>query len=331
MTEERLSTVGGLRRPALVNLRRRALANAQLVSMRVIGVALFVWACFAVSGFATTNNFKALLSSVALVGIVTVGMALITLSGNFFMLSMGATVAVATILFASLLELGLLPALLLTVACGGVIGLLQGVAVGGMGADPIIATIAAASIILGIGELASGGLTVVGQGDASLIGEGSIFGVLPVQALFFFVLVAVMHLLVERTRFGRELRLVGANRDAATVAGVRVRRSIVLAYVLAAGCAALAGALLSAESGQGQLRLGADTDFDAIAAVLVGGVAVTGGRGTVADAAFGALFIALVTNILLIEGYAFDIQLLVKGAILLAAIALSAYLTRRRT
>lgn len=310
--------------------RARGRLDLQFVGIRVIALLLLLYAALAVDGFATRENVNAWLSSVALVGVAAVGMALITIGGQVFMLSMGATAAVSTLLFATFLQFGAVPALLLTTACGLVIGLLQGYATGVRGSDPIITTIAAASIILGIGQLGSGGRTVVGDGDASWIGEGSVLGVLPVQALFFFAVAILLQYVLTRTRFGRELRLCGSNRDAAYAAGVRVPRTIVIAYGLAAACAALSGALLGAENGQGTLQAGLQLDFDAIGAVVVGGILVTGGRGTVLDAAFGALFIALVGNILLVQGYDFDVQLLVKGLILVAAIALAAFLGRRR-
>ena len=125
---------------------------------------LLLWGWATIDNFLSTANVNAILYSVAAVGIAAVGMAFITLSGNLFMLSMGATAAVSTIIFASTLHLGLPATPALVVIFGAIVGLFQGVVVGWAGANPIIATIAISSIIMGAGALYSGGLTIVGQG-----------------------------------------------------------------------------------------------------------------------------------------------------------------------
>lgn len=286
--------------------------------------ALFaLWATFAVPGFSSSANVSAIMYSTSAVGIAAVGMALITLSGNLFMLSMGATAAVSTILFASFLHFGLLASVILVVLIGGLFGLAQGIAVGLFRTNPIITTIAMASTITGAGSFYSGGLTVVGQGDASWLGVGRTLG-LPNQILLFLLAAIVLGFIVERTRFGRELRLIGLNPKAAGFTGLRVGRTLVLAYMLAAMAAAFAGALYGSQAAQGNLKLGAGLDFDAIAAVLVGGVAIKGGQGRVLDAAIGAVFLAMISNILLLKGLSLEIQLIVKGLVVIGSVILGA-------
>ena len=129
---------------------------------------------------------------------------------------------------------------------------------------------------------------------------------------------------LQRTRFGRELRLIGLNRTTATLSGIRIGRTLVLSFVFAGFAAALAGCLFASQATQGNLKLGAGLDFDAIAAVLVGGVSIRGGHGRIIDAAFGALFLAIVSNILLVKGLSFEIQLMVKGLVVIFAVILGA-------
>lgn len=296
----------------------------QANAVKLVTVLLLLWGWATIDNFLSTANVNAILYSVAAVGIAAVGMAFITLSGNLFMLSMGATAAVSTIIFASTLHLGLPATLALVVVFGAIVGLLQGVVVGWAGANPIIATIATSSIIMGAGALYSGGLTIVGQGDASWLGVGTFAGLVPNQIVLFLVVALLAEVIVERTRFGRELRLIGMNPSAASVAGLRVQRTLTLAFLAAGTAAAVAGALFASQAAQGNLRLGGGLDFDAIAAVLVGGVAIKGGRGRMMDAAFGALFLAVVSNILLVKGLAFEIQLAVKGLVVVAAVILGA-------
>ena len=299
---------------------QRLQANA----VRLATVLLILSASLAMPGFASSSNLAAIMYSMAAVGIAAVGMALITLSGNLFMLSMGATAAVSTIMFASFLYLGLFPAVLIVLACGALLGLIQGIVVGYAKANPIISSIAMASIITGFGSLYSGGLTIVGDGDASWLAIGNVFFNIPNQVVLFVLFTVLMSFIVDRTRFGRELRLTGLNPVAAEFAGMRVGRALMLAYVFAAASAAFAGALYASQAAQGNLRLGAGLDFDAIAAVLVGGIAIKGGRGRIMDAAVGAVFLSVISNILLIAGLPLEIQLIVKGLVVIASVMLGA-------
>jgi len=314
----------------LAALEMKSLGAALLSPERVQSTAVWIgtillaiWASAAVPGFASSANISAIMYSTSAVGIAAVGMAFITLSGNLFMLSMGATAAVSTIVFASFLHLGLLPSIVVVVLVGALFGLAQGIAVGVFKTNPIITTIAMASIITGAGSFYSGGLTIVGQGDASWLGIGRMAGI-PNQIVLFLLAALVFSFIVERTRFGRELRLIGLNPKAAHFTGLRVGRTLVIAYVLAAAAAAFAGALYGSQAAQGNLKLGAGLDFDAIAAVLVGGVAIKGGQGRILDAAIGAVFLAIITNILLLKGLSLEIQLIVKGLVVIASVILGA-------
>ena len=296
----------------------------QANAVRVAIVLLAAWAALAVPGFATPANVSSIMYATAAIGIAAVGMSLITLSGNLFMLSMGATTAVSTVIFASTLHFGLPSSIFIVVVAGLLVGLAQGVVVAVAKANPIIATIAASSIIMGFGAYWSGGLTVVGHGDASWLAVGAILPGVPNQIVIFCVFALVVHLAFERTRLGHELRLVGLNPRAGEYAWLRARAAVIVAYTTAAAAAALAGALYGSQAAQGNLTLGFGIDFDAIAAVLVGGVSIKGGRGFVIDAAVGAVFLALISNILLLKGLSLELQLLIKGLVVIGSVVLGA-------
>jgi ribose transport system permease protein len=289
---------------------------------------LVVVACFVVPHFVEFGNLQSIMYSVAAVGIGAIGMAMITLSGNLFMLSMGATAAVSTVMFASLIQLGLLPAVLLVMIAGLAIGLVQGALIGAAETNPIITTIATSSIIIGLGVLWTGGLTVVGKGDASWLGFGRVFGILPNQILILLIFAAVAGFVVQRTRIGREIRLIGMQRDVARVAGLRLTRATLVCYGFAGAAAALAGTLIASSSAQGNLTYGIDLDFNAIAAVLVGGISIRGGRGRISDAVTGAIFLSIVGNVLLVSGVSYDYQLVVKGAVVLGSVVLGVLVSR---
>lgn len=298
--------------------------RVQATAVKLVTIGLLIWGWASIDNFLSATNINAIMYSMGAVGIAAVGMAFITLSGNLFMLSMGATAAISTVLFATILHIGLPATVIIVMLLGAAIGLIQGVVVGIAGANPIIATIAISSIVMGFGAWYSGGLTIVGQGDASWLAVGKLLTFLPNQVVLFFVIAIAADLIVQRSRFGLELRLIGLNRDAAVLAGLRIARSLVIAFVVASMLAALSGALFASQAAQGNLKLGAGIDFDAIAAVLVGGVSIRGGHGRILDAAFGAAFLAVVGNILLVEGLPIEVQLAVKGLVVILAVVFGA-------
>lgn len=302
----------------------------QVNGIKVISILLIIWGYLSVDNFLTPANLNAIMYSVSAIGIAAVGMAFITLSGNLFMLSMAATAALSSIVFASTLHFGLPVALISVSVLGIAIGMIQGVVVGTARVNPIIATIAVASIVMGLGSYVSGGMTVVGKGDASWLGIGKFVSLVPNQLVIFLAFALTANYWVERTRFGRELRLIGLNPVTAAYSGIRVPRTLVIAFVIAGFSAALAGGLFASQAGQGNLKLAAGLDFDAIAAVLVAGISIRGGQGKIIDAVYGAIFLALIGNLLLVHGLSFEIQLMVKGAVVVLAVILAALIARGR-
>lgn len=302
----------------------------QVNGIKVVSILLIIWGYLSVDNFLTPANLNAIMYSVSAIGIAAVGMAFITLGGNLFMLSMAATAALSTIVFASTLHFGLPVALISVSLLGIAIGMIQGVVVGAVRVNPIIATIAVASIVMGVGSYVSGGMTVVGKGDASWLGIGKFASLVPNQLVIFLAFALAANYWVERTRFGRELRLIGMNPVTAAYSGIRVPRTLVIAFVIAGFSAALAGGLFASQAGQGNLKLAAGLDFDAIAAVLVAGISIRGGQGKIIDAVYGAIFLALIGNLLLVHGLSFEIQLMVKGAVVVLAVILAALIARGR-
>jgi ribose transport system permease protein len=258
--------------------------------------------------------------AVSLIGIVAVGISLITIVGKVFTLSVPALIALSTILFASTLHTGTVIALSATVLLASAVGLAQGVIVGKFETDPIVTTIASAAVMVGIGQLWTNGRTVVASGDSEFL-NSNIFGFLPVQGAMFVGLTAALFWWHRFTTTGRRLTLVGLNEKAALVAGIRSWPLVALAFTISGATTGLAGGLLSAQSGQGALLLGASFGFDAIVAVVVGGVGIKGGVGTPLGAAIGAVFVGLLENILALIGFAYEYQMVAKGVLVLAAVA----------
>jgi ribose transport system permease protein len=304
-------------RPSRLSFRGMVTDGSSII--RIVTVVLFAVACFAVPSFATASNLRALFLSVALVGVAAVGLSLITIVGRLFSLSISATIATSTIVFAYELDAGPWLALLAAITFGVLVGAVQGMLVGRFSTDPIVTTIAVAAIVVGIAQIITGGRNITGNRGSNPFGS-SVFGVIPAQVFIFFVITAIVWWLHRYSRYGRVLSLIGLNEKAAVVSGLRTWPTVLLAFTVSGALAGLAGGLLGSESGQGNLQLGATFGFDAITAVVVGGISVKGGQGSPLDAAVGAVFVGLLGNTLILLGLSYEAQLMVKGALVLTAV-----------
>ncbi|BCI54353.1 sugar transporter permease [Mycolicibacterium litorale] len=315
---------------------RRASLRAPRLSTTATGlvtaatIALGAIATVTIDAFPTASNIRGLCLSVSLIGIIAVGLSFITIAGQVFSLSIPALVALCTITFASSGHLGVAAAVLLTVVLGTAIGAIQGVVVGRFAADPIIVTIASAAILVGLGQLWTNGQTVLSDGDNTVLNV-NLLGFLPFQTAVFLVLTIAVLGLLRQTVFGRQLTLFGLNERAALLSGYRRTVIITAAFAISGATTGLAGALLAAQSNQGQLMSGAGLGFDAIVAVVVGGVAIAGGIGTPVGAAVGAVFAGLLNNVASLAGLSYEMQLVTEGALILLVVLLSGFLNGRST
>ncbi|WP_193044313.1 ABC transporter permease [Mycolicibacterium baixiangningiae] len=307
------------------SLRAPRLSTTATGLVTAATIALAAVATVTIDAFPTASNIRGLCLSVSLIGIIAVGLSFITIAGQVFSLSIPALVALCTITFASNGQFGVVVAVLLTVALGTAVGALQGIVVGRFGADPIIVTIASAAILVGLGQLWTNGQTVLSDGNNSVLNM-NVLGVLPFQTAVFLVLTIVLLWVLRRTVFGRQLTLFGLNEPASLVSGYRRTVLITAAFAISGATTGLAGALLAAQSNQGQLMSGAGLGFDAIVAVVVGGVAIAGGVGTPVGAAIGAVFAGLLNNVAALAGLSYEMQLVTEGVLILLVVLMSGVL-----
>ncbi len=323
---ERRPTVGVVSR---VLASRPSLQGTSTTLVAVATGVLAIAASLTIDSFATTSNLRGLCLAVSLSGIVAVGLSLVTIGGQLFSLSIPALVALSTISFATTLHFGLWAALALTVALGTGVGVVQGLVVGRFDADPIITTIAAAAIMVGLGQLWTNGRTIIGHGDAELF-NSNVFGFLPFQTLVFMLLTALLYWLYRFTVTGRKLTLLGLNGRAATMSGIRKAPLITMAFGISGLTTGIAGTMLAAQTNNGQLLLGSSLGFDAIVAVIVGGVAIGGGVGTPLGAAIGAVFVGLLANVASLIGLDYQWQLVAEGVLILSVVLTTGALAGRR-
>lgn len=279
--------------------------------------------------FLDSSNLQLVLTQASVIGVVTVGMTFVITSGGID-LSVGAIVALASVWATTLAtqEYGfagiLFTAVVVGLACGLVNGLL--IAYGGM--VPFIATLAMLASARGLALQITDGKTQIVTVDSVLdlgIPDSYVLGIPPL-VLVFAVVTVVGWLLLNRTTFGRRTVAVGGNAEAARLAGIDVRRQRLYLYLLSGLCCGIAAFLLIILSGSGQNTNGNLYELDAIAAAIIGGTLLSGGRGTIVGSVLGVLVFTTITNIFALNNLQSDVQQIAKGAIIVAAV-----LVQRRT
>jgi ribose/xylose/arabinose/galactoside ABC-type transport system permease subunit len=290
-----------------------------------------VYGAATTTGFLTVSNLKAILTAAAFVGIIAVGLTVIVLSGNLFSLALGQTAAISAMVFLYSLRLGLVAAILLTLLLGLSIGAVQGFAVGAWRANPIIITIGAAGLMEGLAVWLSHGQSIVPPASETSWQHLAqpVLGI-AVPVYVFLVVTVILGVAMNRTRFGRQIYLLGENRVAARAAALPITLLTVGAFGIASLYTAGSGILIGATSANASLLLTGSYTYDAIAAALVGGNAVTGGRGSIARTAAGAIFIATISDMLLLRGYSTGGQILVRGIIVTVVVVLTNLRERSR-
>lgn len=286
--------------------------------------------------FWSGENLLLVVKDVSILGVAAVGVSFITLGGHYVDLSIPAIMACSGIVTVCLMPFGFWPAAAAGLATGGALGLLNGVMVGYLRLNPILWTLVTMSVADGTTRWAYGGQWVYpdlstpsGKLFAGL-NSGQVFGVIPVTVLLFAGAALAGDFLMRRTGFGRQLRLTGAAYDAARLTGVDVRRTVMLSFLISGLASALAGLLKTSLNRYGDVEIGIGYDFQAITAVVIGGMTLAGGRGAMPGVIGGVLVIGLLGRILpLIRGVGQDQQFIIRGVIFMAAVGLNLYLLRR--
>jgi ribose transport system permease protein len=283
--------------------------------------------------FVDSENLFNVVRAVSEIGIIAVGMTFVILIGGID-LSVGALLGLAGVSTAVLLvqnDYSVLPAVLIVLAGGLVFGLLQGLASALWGIQAFIVTLAGLQIARGLARIWSDGQGVaISYGDGpneapesfAILGERTFGGLVPIPVLIFAVVAIAAIVFLRVSAFSRHLYAVGGNEKAARLSGVPVNRVKIAVFALAGLLSALAGIVHAVQLNQGSPNDGFGYELDAIAAVVIGGTALTGGRGSVAGTVAGALMLGVLNNILALRGIDSSVQLLIKGLVIVAAASL---------
>ena len=285
--------------------------------------------------FLTTENLANIVRSVSEIGIIAVGMTFVILVAGID-LSVGALVGLAASGVAVLLmerDFGLAPAVAVILVIGLAFGALQGLISTKLGIQSFIVTLAGLQVARGLARIWSDGQGVpLAYGDGpdlapdafSVLNERLLGGLLPVPALIFITVGLIAIFVLRRTTFARHVYAIGGNERAARLSGVPVARVKVAVFAIAGFLAALAGIIHAGQLNQGSPNDGAGYELDAIAAVVIGGTSLMGGSGSVAGTLAGALLLGILNNILALNNVDANVQLLIKGLVIVAAAALLA-------
>lgn len=306
--------------PLPVPARGRILAWLQNYGVYAAIAALVVVNVAITPHFLTLENLRTQLVQVAPVVIVSLGMALV-IGTEGVDLSVGSVMALAAALLPLYLGYGVGPAIVVALAGGAAVGLVNGSLVAFVGVQPIVATLALFVGGRGLALVVAGGrLKDVHNASLLALGSSSVAGV-PVPVVAAAVLTVVVAALVRRTTFGRQLVAIGGNRTASVLSGLPVRRVLLLVYVVSGLLAAVAGVLATARlQASDPSSLGLLMELSAITAVVVGGTPLTGGRVRVLGTVAGALLIQLVRATLIKHDLPDSVAQMVQAVIILAAV-----------
>jgi ribose transport system permease protein len=300
-------------------------------SMVIVLVIVMIYFASQNDRFATIQNFRTILIAAAPFALVALGQTLVILTGGID-LSVGSVIAVSA-MSAAWLSLAMPDriwlAMLLAIVAGAFAGLVNGLVIAYLNVTPFVATLGMLTIASGFAYVIGGGAPINGlPKDFGFIANEKVFGFqLPV-----YIMIAgfiILGLLMKYSSFGMRIYAVGGNRTAAEVAGVNAKRVLIGVYVISGFLAGVSGVILASRVISGPPNLGAGYELDAIAAVVIGGASLMGGRGTVWGTLLGLLLIQTLNNgldILVIPAYW---QMVISGVLIVSAVAVDMWATRR--
>jgi ribose/xylose/arabinose/galactoside ABC-type transport system permease subunit len=288
----------------------------------ILFVVLFLFFGTQSSRFLEGENIVNIIKQASFIGIVSVGMTFVLLTGGID-LTVGATMYLAPLIAGVAMRqfgIGVLPALLIALVVGAIIGMINGFFIVRARIIPFIVTLSMLFFIRGAGTF----LTASRQLDfpRSIVDFGltNVFGVIPLPIIIFAIAVIIAHIVLTQTAFGRQLYAVGNDIEAAKKAGINTDRIVFSVYVISGVCAALGGFILIAQIGRLDQAFGEGREFDVIAATVLGGTSLFGGVGNAFGAVVGSTLIQMVEAGLIFANVNLYLQPMVQGLIIFLAV-----------
>ncbi len=296
---------------------------------------------FLSENFATTDNFFNVMRQVSVNLCISVGMTLVILTGGID-LSVGSVLALSGAVAAGLMKDGLAleglgvyvgftfwGAILAALLIGGLLGAFNGWMITRFKLPPFVATLGMLTIARGLTMLYTNGFPLTGLGKGfAYLGTGWFLGV-PMPVWVAALVVVFFAFYMKKTRTGRYMYAIGGNEKASLLSGINVNKVLLLVYTLAGVLSAVAGLLVTARLDSAQPNAGSGYELDAIAAVVIGGTSMSGGKGSIAGTVVGALIIGVLNNGLVLLNVSPFWQQVIKGFVIIGAVVLDKYSRRK--
>lgn len=275
--------------------------------------------------FMTPRNAQNVIAAASIVAVMAIGQFFVVLTGGID-LSVGSVLAMSTVIAALTLQSGMSAGLSagVTLACCAAAGLFNGVLVVWLKLAPFIATLATMSAIKGLSYIIQSTSLIQISNDSFIdaFSRGTSFAVRN-PVLIFIAVTVVGALIAKFSTFGRSLYAIGGNPEAARLSGLPVNRNLLITYMISGLLAGLAGLIAAAQLRQGSSLIGVGYELDAIAAVVVGGASLFGGKGNPISAVVGVFILAIIVNVMNLLGISSEPQLVIKGLVIIIAVFLS--------
>lgn len=293
------------------------------VGILLILVALTVFMAVVAPNFASVDNLLNIARSISINAILAAGMTFVILTAGID-LSVGSIIAVSGVVSVMTAMAGVPApiAIVVGVGVGALAGYINGALTAYLSLAAFIITLGTMTFLRGLAYTLTAGQPIVSNTlSFRAIGNGYIAGI-PIPVVVMAVVYAIAWFVLERTTFGRHIYAVGGNAEAARLAGINVKKVTLLVYVIAGACAGLAGVIFAARVVSAQPTAGTGYELDAIAAVVLGGTSLLGGRGRIFGTLIGSVILGVLSTGLILMNVPFFTQLLIKGIVIILAVAI---------
>lgn len=309
-----------------MNDKTKLKASMQKFSTLLILLAMMIICSFLSPKFLSTTNLMNILKQVSIVTILSFAQGMIIISGEIDLsigYLAGMTGTYSCILYVATGNLPL--AILFGIFLGALVGTINGLFVAHFGLPSFIVTLAMQTITFGSICLYTAGNNIYKIGDYKVLGQGTVFGVIPITVVFMIVMCVITHIILKYTKFGRYIYAIGGNKEAANAAGIQVRKTKWMAFIISGVFAAIAGMIMMGRLNAGIPSEGAGYETDAIMATVVGGTSFAGGVGTAFGTLVGSIIIGILNNIMNLMGVESYSQRIIKGFLIIIAVLFDVY------
>jgi ribose transport system permease protein len=298
-------------------------SKSQMLLLAIALAVIIVIMCFATNRFYQTRNIMNILTQITALGISAAGAAVVLISGGID-LTLGNIISLSGCITASLMGSGMDTSMavfigvLAAIGCGA----LNGALVVLSKAEPFIITLGMMSVYKGLTLLVTGGMNLPAASGFDF-GRTRLGGVIPVPVLFLMAVFVVIFFVLKFTKFGRRVYAIGNNTEAAYLSGIKIKRNKIYVYALNGGLLGVAAMIMLSRLSSANSVMGDDLLMEAIAAAVIGGVSMAGGRGSIWGVFFGTVLIGVISNALNLLSVASFYQYIVLGAIIVGAVFIS--------